>query len=166
MNCEQLEDYLCRLLDADASAEFEGHTNSCDACAAAVEADRSLMRLLRTASRSLESPRVTLHVPSIPSTASQPSRRSAAFAVATCLCALMLILATAFRATTTKSAPTVSDVERPASSVEIPPPSVQLAAGQTGIPIESHDPNIRILLVSFDPVESELMVPKTPAAFK
>lgn len=160
MLCEQLEDYICRLLDPAATARFETHLSNCDACHSAVERERNLFGLLTEAVVTLEPcpPRLRILKP-VPVAVPQSEPARSRFALIISAAALALMAFAALR-TQPESQPRdnsgdkVARVETPV----MPPPAVTIHGNGYGFPIESGDPNIRIIMVHSVPPQTENML--------
>lgn len=166
MNCSWIDDYLCRLLSPEDTRAFELHAANCPECAAAIERDAGLTELLREAvaelepvpGRLLQSAAVALEPPRAESAAQAPQARSrergrqGLWAVGSSLAALLLLAAmlpppdrSGVQVARTDAA--INQPEHSADSEPLPPPAVSLPAGVIGFPVESSDPNIRIVML-------------------
>lgn len=157
MNCDQLDDYLCRLLKEEDAASFESHSVDCDLCSLAIMEDQQLLSLLQTASLQLEKPEasfvnnattasvVSFHKPS-------PARRSSGLAVGVTIAALLcLMVMIRSPSNVAPSLPIEVFSSEVAESIDcVPAPTVQVGPGFSQFHVRSANPGVQIYMVFAD----------------
>ena len=164
--CDQVEDYLTADLPDGAMADFAQHLRSCEDCTRIVAAAEEMKCVVRKASQDLESPSAALR-DRVRRTMRQQSSVSVAtfqqyrpLQVTALVIALGLLLAMSVlmllppgQNQVADSAPHESENHQPEISEMFRPPTIQLSDRNIGVPVESGDPNVTVLLV-YDVVSS------------
>lgn len=157
--CCYIEGYLIADLSNDELADFERHLPSCAACRGVVAAEASMKRAICDASCEIESPssalryriRRTLPDADLIAVISAGSHWRRIAAVAMVLGMLLTVSVSLLlpRATIRVADGGSSETAGVGSDVfeVIKPPTIQLANNKIGVPVESGDPNVSILLV-------------------
>lgn len=167
MNCDQLDDYLCRLLKDEDAAAFESHAVECDLCSLAIVEDQELLSLLQTASLRLEKPVASFVVrSSTPSVASfhepSPACRSSGLAVGVSIAALLFLMVMIRSPSNVHPSQPIENFGRNvAESVDsVPAPTVQVGPGFSQFHVSSTNPDVQIyMVVSKTPTDSNSVAP-------
>lgn len=151
--CDWLDDYLVGELPPVRTFEFKEHLDECMACRLEVDQWAAMSRMLKTATRELESPSATLpaRIERERADRTQRNRRRAfrwRVAAVVGVCLLFATIFVAFERSTPRGEKTEDEVaDRPWIEVITPSPLVELPDNVIGVPIDIGDRNVTVVWI-------------------